>query len=148
MAVTGSVVTSSSGTAKRAARRLIAARPAPLAPVTARSPRLMMAAFSKPMRASVLPSRSMWSSSTLVMTATPPSHVLVASRRPPRPTSTTATSTAWRANQAKAAAVSNSNSVGGPSDAGTWSAARSTSPSSSARSSDAMGRPSTTMRSR
>ena len=59
------------------------------------------------------PRRSMWSSSTFVMTATPPSHVLVASRRPPRPTSTTATSTARAANQAKAAAVSSSNSVGG-----------------------------------
>ncbi len=44
------VVTSSSGTSKRAARRRMTARPAPLAPVTARSPRLMMAAFSQPMR--------------------------------------------------------------------------------------------------
>ena len=42
------------------------------------------------------PSRSMWSRSTLVITATPPSQAWVASSRPPSPTSTTARSTPAR----------------------------------------------------
>ena len=55
----------------------------------------------------------MWSRSTLVIAATPPSQACVASRRPPSPTSTTARSTASSANQVKTIAVSSSNSVGG-----------------------------------
>ena len=43
----------------------------------------------------------MWSSDTLVIAATPPSHALLASSRPPSPTSTTQTSTPARANHSK-----------------------------------------------
>ena len=52
----------------------------------------MIAAFSRAIAAIVGPSRSMWSRSTLVIAATPPSQAWVASSRPPRPTSTRATS--------------------------------------------------------
>ena len=52
----------------------------------------MIAAFSRAIAAIVVPSRSVWSSATLVTTATPPSQACVASRRPPSPTSTSATS--------------------------------------------------------
>ena len=66
--------------------------PSPVAPVTARSPRSMIAAFSRAIAATVGPSRSMWSRATLVIAATPPSQAWVASSRPPSPTSTSATS--------------------------------------------------------
>ena len=93
------------------------------APVTARSPRMMIAAFSRAIALTVEPSRSMWSRSTLVIAATPPSQAWVASSRPPRPTSTTARSTASSANQRNATAVSSSNSVGSPWRRATRSAA-------------------------
>ena len=54
---------------------------------------MMMAAFSRAIASTVGPRCSMWSRSTFVMAATPPSHACVASSRPPRPTSTTARST-------------------------------------------------------
>ena len=50
----------------------------------------------------------MWSSPTGVTTATRPSTTLVESHDPPRPTSTTATSTGASANAAKPNAVSTS----------------------------------------
>ena len=73
----------------------------------------MMPAFSPAMSVSVGPMVSAWSRLTLVTTATWPSATLVASQRPPRPTSTTPASTAMSANQRKAAAVRISNTVGG-----------------------------------
>jgi len=60
---------------------------------------MMIAAFSRAIASTVEPSRSVWSSDTFVTTATPPSQAWVASSRPPRPTSTTATSTPASANQ-------------------------------------------------
>ena len=55
----GAGATSVSGTPTRRARRRMTARPSPLAPVTARSPRSMIAAFSRAILAIVSPSRSM-----------------------------------------------------------------------------------------
>ena len=91
--------TSVKGTPRRRARRRTTASPSPSAPVTARSPRSMIAAFSRAILAIVSPSRSMWSRSTLVTTATPPSQACVASSRPPSPTSTSATSGRTSANR-------------------------------------------------
>ena len=51
----------------------------------------------------------MWSTPIGVITATGASTTLVASQRPPRPTSTTATSTGASANAANAIAVTTSN---------------------------------------
>ncbi len=53
---------------------------------------MMIAAFSRAIAVIVGPSRSVWSSPTFVTAATPPSQAWVASSRPPRPTSTRATS--------------------------------------------------------
>ena len=106
--------TTVSGTAIRRARRPMIASASPVAPVTARSPRSMIAAFSRAMAAIVGPSRSMWSRSTFVTTATPPSQAWVASRRPPRPTSTSARSRSASAKWRKTTAVRSSNSVGSP----------------------------------
>ncbi len=53
----------------------------------------MMPAFSVAICSIVSPSHCMWSSAIGVITATAPSATLVASQRPPRPTSITATST-------------------------------------------------------
>ena len=61
----------------------------------------------------------MWSRSTFVIAATPPSQAWVASSLPPSPTSTSARSTRSSANQRKTIAVRSSNSVGGPSRRGT-----------------------------
>ena len=126
--------TSVRGTASRRARRRMTASPSPRAPVTARSPRSMIAAFSRAIAVTVSPSRSMWSRSTLVTTATPPSQAWVASSRPPRPTSTRATSGRTSANQAKTTAVSSSNSVGSPWRRATRSATVRTRPTSRAKS--------------
>ena len=98
----------------RRARLRMTASPSPRAPVTARSPRSMIAAFSRAIAVTVSPSRSMWSRSTFVIAATPPSQACVASSLPPRPTSTTATSGRTSAKRAKTTAVRSSNSVGGP----------------------------------
>ncbi|CAM5696424.1 hypothetical protein SVIOM342S_00514 [Streptomyces violaceorubidus] len=54
---------------------------------------LTMPAFSVAISPGVSPSRSVWSRSMGVTTATSPSMTLVASQDPPMPTSTTATST-------------------------------------------------------
>ena len=86
--------TSVSGTPSRRARRWITPSASPVAPVTARSPRSMIAAFSRAIAVTVAPSRSVWSRSTLVIAATPPSQAWVASSRPPSPTSTRARSIA------------------------------------------------------
>ena len=103
-----------SGTPSRADRRRTTASASPAAPVTATSPRPMIAAFSRAIAVTVVPRRSVWSRPTLVTTATPPSHACVASRRPPRPTSTSATSSSASAKCRNITAVSSSNSVGGP----------------------------------
>ena len=80
--------------ARRAARSAAGSRPAPRR--SRRSPPRRRARRSPPSRArspsTVGPSRSVWSSPTLVSTATPPSQACVASSRPPSPTSTSATS--------------------------------------------------------
>ena len=62
-------------------------------PSPRRSPRSMIAAFSRAIAGIVSPSQAMWSSATFVIAATPPSQACVASSRPPSPTSTSATST-------------------------------------------------------
>ena len=67
---------------------------------------LMMPAFSAAISAMSSPRYSTWSTPIGVMTATGASTTLVASQRPPRPTSTTATSTGASANAANAIAVS------------------------------------------
>ena len=81
----------------------------------------------------------MWSSETFVRTTTGASSTLVASSRPPRPASTTATSTPASANEASAAAVSVSNWV-----APVRSAAARTRPTAASKSASA---PSTWIRS-
>ncbi len=101
-----------SGAPTAAHRSRMGARPRPRAPVTARLPALMMAAFSPPIAASVVPRCRSWSCWTLVIAATPVSSTFVASRRPPSPTSTSTRSTFAAASSVKAAAVRASNSVG------------------------------------
>ena len=76
-----------------------------VSPITTAEPGLMMPAFSRAMSPSVGPANSLWSIPMLVITATWASTTLVASHRPSRPTSITATSTAASANQRNAAAV-------------------------------------------
>ena len=76
-----------------------------VSPMTTADAGLMIPAFSRAMSASVGPANSLWSMPMLVTTATWASTTLVASHRPSRPTSTTATSTAVSANQRNAAAV-------------------------------------------
>ena len=78
----------------------------------------MMPAFSVAISSIVSPSHCMWSIATGVITATAPSATLVASHRPPRPTSITATSTGASANAANIMPVSTSKKDSG---AGCWS---------------------------
>ena len=71
----------------------------------------MTYALSAAISTTVAPRRSVWSSATPVTTATAGSVTLVASQRPPSPTSSTAISTPRSANSHSAAPVSSSNSV-------------------------------------
>ena len=87
------------------AARKMAASSGSVSPSTSVRPGLTMPAFSAATSSQVGPAYSVWSCPTLVTTATWPSTTLVASHRPSRPTSTTATSTATSANQRNAAAV-------------------------------------------
>ena len=89
----------------RPSARNRAARSGSVSPRTSVEPGFTMPAFSRATSASVGPAYSVWSSPTLVTTATWPSPTFVASHRPSSPTSTTATSTAASANVRKAAAV-------------------------------------------
>ncbi len=73
------------------------------------SARLMMPAFSPAMPAMSSPRYSTWSTLIGVITATGASITLVASQRPPSPTSITPTSIGASANAANAIAVSTSN---------------------------------------
>src|SRR5207248_1911812 len=82
------------------------------------------------------------------MAATPRSRTLVASSRPPSPTSTTTRSTDERDSSSIAAAVSASNSVGAPTAAATRSIVGRTSEMAVAKRSSLTGWPSTAMRSR
>ena len=111
-----------------------------VSPTTTRQPGLMMPAFS---RGDVAPGSARGPrcgrSSTLVTTATSGSTTLVASQRPPSPTSTTATSTGAVGEPRKAAAVSSSNRVGALGRAA--ARARPGTPSTSASSSSSMGSP-------
>ena len=75
---------------------------------------LTMPAFSLAIAVSVLPSNCVCSRPRLVMTLQRADRILVASRRPPRPTSKIAISTLERAKQSMAIAVSNSKKVGLP----------------------------------
>ena len=70
---------------------------------------VMMPAFSPAIPAMSSPRYSTWSTLIGVMTATGALTTLVASQRPPRPTSITATSIGASANAANAIAVSTSN---------------------------------------
>ena len=67
-----------------------------------------MPAFSVAISSIVSPSHCMWSIATGMITATWPSATLVASHRPPMPTSITATSTGASANAANIMPVSTS----------------------------------------
>ena len=69
---------------------------------------LMMPTFSVVISSTVSPSHAMWSMSTGPMMAASASSTLVASHRPPMPTSTMATSTGASANFQMAMAVSTS----------------------------------------
>ena len=69
----------------------------------------MMPAFSAAISAISVPRYSVWSIPIGVMTATGASTTLVASQRPPIPTSTTATSIGASAKAANAIAVTTSN---------------------------------------
>ena len=72
----------------------------------------MMAAFSPAIVSSVSPRKSTWSMEIGVMTlASGAGTTLVASSRPPSPTSSSSASAGWSANSRKAAAVSISNTV-------------------------------------
>ena len=76
------------------------------------TPRLRMPAFSAAILSSVSPRNSVWSIEIGVMTvASGCSITLVASSRPPRPTSSSSTSAGWRANSSRPAAVVISNTV-------------------------------------
>ena len=66
----------------------------------------MIPAFSVAISSTVEPSSRSWSIAMGVITATWPSATLVESQVPPRPTSTTATSTGASANAENAMAVS------------------------------------------
>ena len=76
-----------------------------VSPITTADDGSTIPAFSRAMSSSVGPANSVWSMPMLVITATWAETTLVASQRPSRPTSTTATSTAMSANQRNAAAV-------------------------------------------
>ncbi len=79
---------------------------------TSRPPGLTMPAFSKAILSRVSPRMAVWSREMEAITAASgASMALVASNRPPRPTSSTTMSHCRRANQWKARAVMNSNSV-------------------------------------
>jgi hypothetical protein len=71
----------------------------------------MIPAFSVAISASVVPSSGTWSSPTGSTTAVPASTTLVASQAPPRPTSSTATSTGASAKTENAIPVSTSKKV-------------------------------------
>ena len=76
-------------------------------------PGLITPAFSAAMASMVSPRWAWWSSPMLVITAATGVTTLVASSRPPRPTSTTARSTRARRNHDRAIAVAASKNVGG-----------------------------------
>ena len=80
--------------------------------MTAGTPGLRMPAFSAAMCARVGPRYSWWSSPIEVTTQTSGAQMFVASSRPPRPVSSTITSTRRRANSIQAAAVMSSKKVG------------------------------------
>src|SRR5579859_3193617 len=100
----------------------------------------MIAAFSFAICSMVSPRYFWWSRSTLVITATPRSSALVASRRPPRPTSQTSSSTRG-ARCAIAIAVSISNSVACPSSAATESSVGLMASNAATKSDSLMGSP-------
>ena len=87
----------------------------------------MIPAFSRAMPSTSLPRYSAWSRPIGVITATVPSATLVASQRPPSPTSTMPASTGASANAANPIAVSTSNLDSAPSRASTSSTNGSTS---------------------
>ncbi len=80
----------------------------PTSPTTSGTPRLAMPDFSAAMAASVVPRWRSWSKSMVVMAPATGASTFVASKRPPRPTSTTATSTPASAKIRNAAAVDTS----------------------------------------
>ena len=144
----GAGLATASGTPSRAQRRRMIASASPAAPVTARSPRFTIRTFSRAMAAIVGPSWPMWSSPTFVSTATPPSQALVASRRPPRPTSTSARSSRDRRSggtSPRSAARTRWAGRGGGRRGRRAAGPRAT---SEANASGSIGRPSTTIRSR
>ena len=118
-----------------AARATIAVTPGVCAADTTWLDALMMPTFSPATSSGVSPSIE-WSRSTSPMTATSAATTLVASQRPPSPTSITPTSTASSARCASAMAVSSSKKVTG----WAWSPSR-----SSARASISRAMPSTSV---
>ncbi len=82
------------------------------APSTTGVPGFMIPAFSRAISASVSPRKSWWSSEIEVIAHTRGGGItLVASARPPSPTSSTHSSAGTRANSSKLAATSTSNTV-------------------------------------
>ncbi len=80
-------------TARAASSSTGTASGSPPVPMTATRPGFQIPAFSRAMAPRSWPSTSSWSSATPVTTATSASTTLVASSRPPRPTSSTVAST-------------------------------------------------------
>ncbi len=81
-------------------------------PTTTGVPDLMIPAFSRAMSAGVFPSSWVWSRDMFVITHMSGERMLVLSSRPPRPVSTTDTSTLCRAKQSKAIIVVSSKNDG------------------------------------
>ena len=103
----------------------------------------MIAAFSSAISASVAPSTASWSRSMRASSVAAGTPTVVASSRPPRPTSSTATSTASRAKWSRASAVVVSNMVASSRATSVPSAS-----TPSATASSGIGAASTRMRSR
>jgi len=113
-------------------------------PSTAVAPGFTIPALSWAMASTVSPSTSVWSSETFVHTATVDATTFVASKVPPRPTSTTATSTASSAKCSSPPTVSSSNLVSRASSAFSRSRSR---PSTAHSASSSIGAPATPIRS-
>ncbi len=116
--------------------------------LTVGTPRLTMPAFSNATFARVPPKTSVWSIPMRAIAQSAGVTTFVASRRPPSPHSTTATSQAVSEKCTKATAHISSNSVGcSPSACSTFAAASRTSSVACRRSGRDTMRPSTWMRS-
>ena len=106
------IASTSAAPRSAAQRRITAAASGRRSPMTTVIPGLMIPAFSNAIAPSVSPRCCWWSKSIVVIAPATGVITLVASKRPPRPTSMTPTSTPERRNSSKAAAVVASKKVG------------------------------------